>query len=175
MATINLLPEDFKTTSGIITLASKLKVFSLLAIFAYVLFLAGSGSYIFYLRTQKNDVVGRQNGYAEKIKNLEATEQRLVLLRDRVEKANKLYEQKDANNTLKTLDSIIGYASPVTVAKADFNDKTLEVTLNAPESASLVRFLATLVSDTSIANVLMENFGYSQATGYTIALKLSPK
>lgn len=168
---INLLPTDSRKTGFVVSfLGFTKKANSLLTIVSLVLVL---GSTIFFVQ----NLVGRRGLLTKKeellasIASLEATEQKLVLVRDRLEYARAILAKKGAIFPLVKFGEIASLL-PSDVAISSFDISTDRTSLSAviTTSTSLATMLELIASQTFYRTISVESINFSPENGYFVTL-----
>ena len=174
MATINLLPQELKPKGYVVKLTLRLKkIATSMAIifFVLVVFLGGA---ILILTLSMRSSIQRQESLKAEIKLLEDTEQRLVLIRDRLNKVDLILSEKDANEAVSILKDVNGILpQESSISEARLMPDGLDLTLTTTTSSSLTQIFANLVSFPDIKKIELVRMEYSQVGGYRLRLSLA--
>lgn len=173
MADINLLPKDIAPKGPVNKVANTLKKIAIYASVALVVFLAGAGGYIFYIQSQIRNTLSSQERLEESIKSLEQTEQRVVLLKDRIKRANSVLAEDTATPALDSFEEL-SLVSPqsATLAEAEITTETTEVSYVVTTSSDLAQLMAALYSVEGYEKIELTSFGFSPSSGYLVGLVL---
>lgn len=176
-ANINLLPVDLSAKSGIAKLAALLKrtSFFMLATFLVLGFLAGA--FIIFFSIQLDSTNKTNQNLSAQISTLEVTEQKTVLIKDRLQKVKSLGTQKDVLSGVDAVNTITEtLPSGVSLAEVNLDTSgTVQFSFNVTDSSTLVSFLANLVSQTDFKNLSIKSFSFTPVTGYLVSFEAVAK
>lgn len=174
MAIINLLPQELKPKGYVVKLSVRLKKYAITLAVLFLVLVVFLGGAIFVLSLRMRSSLERQESLKAEIKLLEDTEQKLVLIRDRLEKIDLILSEKDSRGAVSILKEVNGILSEETdITEAQLKAQGLDLTLTTSTSASLTKFLASLVSFPNFQKIELLKLEYSQAGGYKLKLSLS--
>ena len=97
MANINLLPTELKPKGQILKASKLLKKVSLVALLVFIVFAVLVFGSLIFLSTSIKSSQSNQEDLKSKVKALEQTEQRLVLVKDRLKKIAKVFSRITRN------------------------------------------------------------------------------
>lgn len=176
-ANINLLPVDLSAKSGVAKLAALLKraSFFMLATFLVLGFLAGA--FIIFFSLQLDATNKANQNLSAQISTLEVTEQKTVLIKDRLQKVKSLGSQKDILGGVEAVEAISSTLPPG-VSLAEVNLDTggiVQFSFTVTDSTTLVSFLAQLVSQSTFKNLVIKSFSFTPVTGYLVSFEATTK
>lgn len=175
MATaINLLPAEL-VPKGILTRVGN--TLSSLVIAGFVVFFVfglGEIALIIINSFQIGNLTNRQNQLRENIKSLEQTEQRLILVSDRVDKAKIIYEGESVGKAIDNLFKLIlSFPGGVTLSAVETDSKKTSLSINSTDSTPLAQFMSGLVSGNFFENIRLSSFTFNPSTGYLVTFDVS--
>lgn len=173
MATkINLLPVELGAGRSVLQVA---KVLNKVSIIAGVIFLVAGVLgivYLFILQSQISSQVNKNNQLQTSIKNLQATEQKFVLIKDRIGKIKSILSQKTAYANSENIQSILlGLPADVGLDEADISPAQARFSVTSKTSLGMVSFLTNLTSGTKYKQILLKNFSFRPSSGYSITVE----
>ena len=171
---INLLPEEFKPKGYILDLSRTVRKFAMVVVvFFLVVGLLALGSY-FLLSYRINASIANQEGLKNQIKTLEQTEQKIVLVQDRLTKIKEIKSKSSIVEEIGTLESVLEKVGEnVAVSQVELKPSVAKVVVSAGSSINLTRFLGDLNSSNMYSRVVMESLDYSATDGYEMNLSIS--
>src|SRR3989344_2426496 len=104
---INLLPGDLAPKASVLKLANALKKLSLLGFALFLVGTLGGVAFFIYLTTEVESLRTSQEQPKKTISSLEQTEQRIILVRDRVQKAEKIITTAPTEKRLQALTALV--------------------------------------------------------------------
>jgi Tfp pilus assembly protein PilN len=175
MTNINLLPKSLGPKGSILKLANfsqKAAVVMTAIFFIFGLFIGG---YLFFLNREIKNSQSRQETLKATIKNLEQTEQKLFLLKDRIAKIKLFYSLADSQTDFQDVGSLLAGNPSVLATKVAVTPG--KVTLNgmAQGSQTFGDFLGVLVLSPNYKSINLSSFSFSPEVGYSFGFDLTTK
>ncbi len=171
MARINLLPKELTPKTTIVKLVTDLRRLITLG-FVLVLFTSvGIAIIIVYFLVEINITNSSNKSLEASISNLNQTEQKFVLLRDRIKKANEIF-LKDVNQTkMDSINSVINNTSPeIVISEIDLSPEKWSLNFTTTSPSSLVNFMSSLVTNSQSKKIELTSFTFSGNSGYSVSL-----
>lgn len=171
MRDINLLPVDLSPSRKVYKLAAVVKRVDmiLLAVFLVVLVL-GIGL-VEYFKSQINSSVARQQVLTTNIQNLQSTEQKVFLIKDRVEKIQTVFNMPDRVAEFENINTVLNnLPDNVSVYSVAIDSSRTEFSVLSQDSLSMARFLDSLVASGYYKNFTLNGFVFSPDRGYLVTL-----
>ena len=171
---INLLPTDLAPSSPVHKMADVMKRVGIGATVAFILFLLASGVYLIIISTQLRSSNTAQEQLISSIQSLEQTEQRVVLVKDRLQKAKTILGEKTAKTSLGDFETFQqGLPDAVVLTEVEISPDRSEATLLTSSSASLVQVMGTLFALDLYDKVQLKSFGFTPISGYLVTLEFN--
>ena len=171
MAEINLLPIELSPNSSSAKLAVKFKKIIIILTVVFVLVSLAGGALIFYFSNQLKTSTAEENSIKQKIQSLEATEEELFLLKDRIGKINQANSEKNVVNSFDSLNEFLAsIPNTVLVSNMEINETQSLFTVTTTDSLGMEKFLNSLVTSGIYKNMTLKNFFFEPTTGFTITL-----
>ncbi len=173
MTAINLLPKDLIPKEGVLKTSRLLRRVGFIGyvslIIATIVFVAG----FFYISRQVDSSVKNQQRLKQEISALKNTEVRLVLVKDRIKKAEQVLKLPSAMEEIENFDELINsFPEGIEIEDAVLSSNDSAITLIAESSSVLTRFFAELLSSGVYSHIALESFDFNQIGGYKVVLKL---
>lgn len=173
---INLLPLDLAPTGSIAKTVHTLKKINVALL---VIFLIGGiiiGSILLITSIQIRQIAVSNDKLTVNIKSLEKTEQRLVLAKDRIDKAATILNKDSVSNQIQNLQGFYSQLpEDVVVGEVEVSEKGTGISILTTNSLSLSRLLATIVSLNIYKRIELVSFNYNPSLGFITGLHLSGK
>lgn len=174
MAQINLLPTDSAPRPTVIRTSGVVR--KILTV-GFIIFIVAAtvlaALYFFYSRDIKASSA-RTSELKTNIKALEVTEQRLLLVKDRLEKAKLVLGMDTTMDELEAADTLLSSLPPeTTLSSAEFKVNETVMTLGSPNTGVLTRVIGAITSGGIYKNVDMTSFGFTPETGFTTEFTLT--
>jgi len=175
MKDINLIPQEEKPSKFVLYFA---KIVNRLLILSLVGFLTALivGVSVYYLYSIKNkEVVARQNELKNEISILEKSEQRLVLIKDRLTKIDSILKNSNiAGNNIDIIEETFKVAElPTYISGFSLSGNVTEVGFYTDSSAGMTKLLSFMVGSGKFSKIDFLGFQYTQTSGYNFRLGLN--
>jgi len=170
MKGINLLPEELKPKSYAIKLSKEIRkyAYGFLAILLIVVTVLGVT--FFSLRFRYDSLRSSDAGLKSQIKTYEETEQKLVLVQDRLKKIDGVLQTKKAAQAATSLDLVAeNLPQEVTIISAELRPAFAGITVSTSESKYLSRFFST-IAGLNFNNVSLLSLNYNDELGYRVEI-----
>lgn len=171
MTEINLLPIDLSPARQVFKVAASLKKISYIILGTFLLIGTLGVIYIVFLRVSINSSTSRQQALTNNIQNLESTEQKLFLTKDRIDKIKViLADSKKADayyNISQILSALPGDVVPYSV---EIDSNRAKFSVLSKSSVSMAEFLNFLVASGSYKKLSLLSFIFTPDRGYLITL-----
>lgn len=173
MPAINLVPEELKPKRAILGLANYLKRVAIVGFVVFFVTVVVSVGGFLIVRSQLQESIKRQDELKVSIDALKETEQKLVLVKDRLEKVDKIFGLDFLDEEVSVLENVLlNIPQGVIFRKADLKSGVTDITLVADTSSSLAEFLASILATSAYRKIEMTGFSYTPETRYSIGLVL---
>lgn len=172
MSEINLLPLDLSSKRQSFRLALLIRRLSLFFLGGFLLLGTLAVVYIVYLRVQINSSQNNQKVLSQNITNLEATEQKLFLTKDRISKIKIILGNPDRFTPFQGINNILGsLPADVSPYSVQINGNKSEFSVLSKSSLGMATFLNSLVVNGQFKNLKLTSFVFSPERGYLITLE----
>jgi hypothetical protein len=171
MKDINLLPEELKPSSSVIKLSANLKKIALLGVVILFISLTLSlGAYLFFSQRVSSTLTEQENIKVQ-IKTMEKTEQRLVLVKDRLGKIGSVYRSPRANDEVEKLNTVSSlFPENTFVEEVDLNENNANVAISSATLDNVTIYLASVISSGNYTKVNLESLEFDPEKGYVVEL-----
>lgn len=174
MKEIDLLPIDLSPNRRIAKISATVERVNLFLLGFFLVAIALGIGIIVFLRTEISVSQNKQASITKSIKNLEPTEQKLFLTKDRIQKIKDI--QSDGNNRINDFGLVDHILSSLPPSVSPFNvqienDKK-QFSVISKDSLATLTFLSSLVVTGDYKNLTLESLTFSPDNGYLITLQL---
>jgi hypothetical protein len=164
---INLLPKEMAKSKNV---EKSVKLLNKLAIGSTAIFLiiaVAGGAFFFLISGRLNQGREEKDTLVANIQSLQATEASIILLQDRIEKAQTVLGQRNSEDIFDKQRSVLAVAPE----NASFSESSVDNSLSSLEldiasSSSLVTLLSNLVAQGNYVSLILEELSFSPFTGY---------
>jgi hypothetical protein len=162
---INLLPHELMPKKYALKLSKSLKRFIILGFAIFTIATIVVIGAIVVLAQRNKQAIKEMEQLTTEIENLNATEQRLILVRDRLEKIDKIANAKSAASEIDTFDETLDrFTDNVTFRGVEIGNDSADVTVRVPSSRYMGRFVSVLATSGGYENIKLLSFKYSEVT-----------
>jgi hypothetical protein len=169
-AQINLLPKDDLGNLRDSALARGLRRVSYLSLGFFLFFSVGSFLLLYYLGDGLKKAQIANSALRSEVRSLEATEQGLVLLKDRLGKISDILSLRDTNDAVEKQEKLLGTLGVTySLRELKLSSDSPFVTIHAPDSLSMRDLFLSLYKSPDYENVRLVNLIYG-SDGYMVSL-----
>lgn len=175
MPTINLLPDDF-SSKGVVKVARIIKKV-LIPVFAmFFVSIAVMLGIIIILNSNLKRIGNNQEILTNSIKNLEKTERGMLLLQERLSKIkNILSNDSSGGKFTQNVQDILGRSPGVNISEIKLISDKINLEAEVATSDQVEQFLSQVLENPLFKEVVLTNFSFNPATGYSLGLGLITK
>lgn len=176
MSDINLLPESFRLKPSTVKTAELLKKISLLLFVVLVISTSVSVGLFFFYGNKINEIAERKNTVSRQIEALEETEQRLILVKDRLLKVKNIRKVSSTDEEIDSLNILIDNSNTdvlVSNLLAEKNSLYLEVI--SKDSVEILKLLNFIKDSGTFKEAVMLSLEYTPKTGFLSEMNLVKK
>lgn len=173
---VNLLPEDLAVKKGTAKIAKLFK--SLTTISLVVSLVVGVGLLLFFLISYFQ-LKGLESNIADaevQVRAQETTEQRVVLLKDRLTKIKQIQAIEDASKPIEDISSFLNtLPADTSLGEFDVDSDKIDASFRFASSSSLNEFFANLLTLDQFSRASLTSFGFNPASGYLVGVRFFVK
>ncbi len=173
---INLLPTEFAPSARVARIANLIRTLVFVGLSVFIVSTAAMVALFLFDSFSVSQSLTRQEATKGVIKSLETTEQRFVLIQDRLGKAKIIMSESGAGEALTKLKDLLpiipGSAS---ISGAEITPDKTKFSVTSSSSQDLANFLATLVSGNYYKKIDLASFSFSPTGGYLVSLEAFSK
>lgn len=176
MAAINLLPTDISPKGPVVKISSLIKNLAVISFTLFLLTAFGMLAVFVLNSVQIRSLNQTSEELKTSIKSLETTEQGLVLVKDRLSKANLVLAVESGGDEAAGLGTITaGLPASVALTEAVISKDVLETTFVATDSQGLTTLMAQIISQEAFAKVDLVSFSFNPNAGYIPSFSMKVK
>lgn len=174
MTAVNLLPKELKPKETLVKLSASLKKVGIIGFAVLIIVTLSFLGGMFAISRQLNTATERQTKLETTITAYEATEQKHVLVKDRLAKITQVSSIPNGSGQIENFDNLISILPPGTAVRLTQVSPTgILITIAVESSSVLVELLATLQSSGIFSGISLATLGYSDEGGYGVVLALN--
>ncbi len=171
---INLLPTNLVAQGPVIKITNTLKQIVTIGFSVFILaVIMVAAYYLINFFTIKNSLT-KQESLKNNIKALEQTEQKVFLIKDRLDKIKIASGVESADKNLEKLEGFLSLISQnVIISEAQISSKNTEVSIIAKSSDALTSFMGSLMATEVFKTIDLTSFGFNPVNGYFITVEVN--
>lgn len=175
MAAINLLPTDLAPKGEVVKAANTIKSLIVGALAVFLITVFGLIGYLLVGVFEIRNSETKQEQLKVSIRTLEQSEQRLVLLKDRLAKVKLAFSSESADEEAENIQTVLSAATSVGISELELKPLSIEVSVVAQSSSQLSSFLSFLENSDIFENIKVSSFGFNPTAGYIVSMELKEK
>lgn len=176
MPTINLLPTDLAPKGPTLRIVNYLKQIVFIGFVIFLLVTLGLAGFFILTSLELNGSVSRQEVLKTQIKSLEQTEQKVVLLKDRLGKIRKILAMSDSQENIGKAQDVLGMAvGGISIGELEVSADETKLIISSSNSSSFSQFLANLTTSKLYETIILSSFSFNPNSGYSAAFDLLRK
>lgn len=173
---LNLLPQELAVNKKV---ASMAKVFRTLNIVALTLLLIfGVGLLVFFLFTSSElrNIQADLSSLESQIRSQEVTEQKIVLLKDRLVKIKSINSIESSRKNLQVMTPVLA-SLPLdsSLGELSMDTQKIDASFTFRSPTSLSEFFRALSNFDDFSTISLNNFGFNPSAGYLVSLRFVKK
>lgn len=173
---VNLLPPELAAGGSLLKISKVIKSLNLILLSGFLVFGLALAGFFIASSIQLESLVSRENELKDQISSLKATEQKMVILKDRIGKIKSAKALKGINPGLTAVSPILSQmASDSSLSELTIDSQKVELSVNFRSRVELSNFLGNVKNSISFKSVVLTSFGFNPSTGYLLTLRLMPK
>lgn len=167
---LNLLPQNLQVSKGLSASLKAIKSLGVILTVAFVIFALGMLGFFIYSKITLDSINSNINMLTSQVKAQEASEQQLILLKDRLGKIAKVKSQPNALSKVLGMGSLFeNMSTNVKLSQVDIAPVRMTLSLNLYSNDDLTKFLQNVKNSTFFNQVEISSMNFS-ALGYTMDL-----
>ncbi len=172
---INLLPIELSPSRGAAKFAKTLNRITIIVTGIFLFISLVGVIFIVFFSIQIGSSVTKQTTLKSNIQSLEGTEQKLFLIKDRIDKIKFALASKNAEDALEIMvnQPLSNLPSTVSVNSVQIDSTTTKFSVLSTDSLGMATFLNTLVTSGIYKNLTLTSFVFNPERGYVITLEIS--
>lgn len=173
MADINLLPPDLTPNRKVVELANTVKKVSAVGYLVTIMLMAvGAGAFLI-LSQQLQTSRAKQEELKRQIYSLQQTEQRLILVKDRLAKVKGIWGKDSNTEEIETFQELIPlFPEGYEIRSVVFSEEQSQTAFVLPNSRAVVEFFAKIVSSGLYSKIQLQNFSLNKDYTYGMQMNL---
>lgn len=174
MPSINLLPRDLAPKASVVKASGAIRKLTTLGVIALLVSLSISIGLFLIFSNKLKTSTARKEQLEQNIKALQATEQKLVLIKDRLTLASDVLARPSGADGAKAIQELVGiFPEGVATKSIEIKPDLTLASFQTQDSLVLTQMMATLVSSGIYKKVDLVGINFIPATGFTASFGLT--
>lgn len=170
---LNLLPQGSAVPPSLGKALKLIRTLGIVALCLFLFFVLGVSGFLVFSSIKLQGLTAQSEDLKAKIKSQETTEQKMVLLKDRLGKITKVKStpsiQKNLDNAGLLTDKI---PEGTILTELNIDQKKTDISLIFNSSVNLNTFLNSARSNSYFKRATLTAFSFNPQTGYSVGLRL---
>ncbi|MFC1625455.1 hypothetical protein ACFL1Q_00230 [Patescibacteria group bacterium] len=173
---LNLLPPELAVRGGVVKIARVLTSLAIAAIAGFIIFTVGMIAFFVVSSYELRSLSTTVSKLKSEVRAQESTEQKIVLLKDRVGKIRSLSSYDSSDKDIVNVESVLSAVGTQTsVGQLGVEPKKIDLSLVFKDPSELSNFIRSVTDSKIYKNVIMPSLGFSPINGYSISLGFTQK
>lgn len=174
MPNINLLPADVRPKESVVKTSRIVKKLIIVVFSLFILSISVFGATYYRNLRKLKTTAGRISDLKTSISALEQTEQKLVLVKDRLSKISDVLSMPSVVGEIEILKDINDLSnSKIVIDTASLSVDNVMFTINVSDSETLVNLFSDLSNKKNYDSVEITSINYNAETGFNIGMRIS--
>ncbi len=170
---INLLPNDLNIKSSSGKVGVLLKRLTVSLVFVLLVVVAAGSGLIFYLSRQVNTLESDIAQMKNQIDSLSANEQKFFLIKDRIAKVEKLFADKQTEDTIGKLDqTVAALPQDMNFKDAKFEGSNASLSVASNNSLEAADYVESVIKSPLFSQIILRSLGFNTFNGYVVNLEM---
>lgn len=173
---LNLLPPELAVSKNLGNALKTLRALGVIAIAVFLISAIGLGVFFVVSTISLNTLNTSVNQLESQVSAQEASEQQLIILKDRIAKITKAKDSPSAVKTITNVDALLsGLSADSSITQFNADPLRAEMTINFKSNSDLTAFVRSVSATKLFGSIDLSSFGFSPVAGYLVGINLSLK
>lgn len=173
---MNLLPPEYGATKGLGKLLKSVRTLGIVSIAVFLVFALGISAFFIISSVTLNNLNSNLDSLKVQITSQQASEQQIVLLKDRLAKIKLALNSPSANKNLAAIYPYVsGLPGDASLSEFKLDSTKADITVVFRSNDQLTSFLQKLGGSKDFNSVSLTSFVYSPESGYSVGISAGQK
>jgi len=169
---LNLLPQGAAVSGSLGKTLKSIKSFGIIALGMFLFFILGVSGFLVYSSISLKGLTIQEESLKARIKSQETTEQKIVLLKDRLTKISKVQSTPSVQKSLDKAGGVVAsLPAGAVLTELGLDLKKTDMSLIFRSSLDLNSFLGFVKTSGEFKRVSLTAFNFNPLSGYSIGLR----
>ncbi|QQG41385.1 MAG: hypothetical protein HYV90_04475 [Candidatus Woesebacteria bacterium] len=171
--TLNLLPAEYTVSGPLGKILKVVRMLNVILLSGFIIFGLGLAAFFVFSSIQLQGISSEVDALKSQIVSQEKTEQKAVLLKDRLSKIKAVQAVASSNKILNKIEPFLAnIGQNSSLNELDIDPQKLDLTVIFRSNSELGVFLSTLRGSDVFKSVTLTTFGFNPASGYLAAFHI---
>jgi Tfp pilus assembly protein PilN len=171
---LNLLPPELAVSKSLGKVLKTLRALGVISIVVFLVFAVGLGILFIISTISLSSLNNSISQHESQISAQEASEQQIIILKDRIAKISQAKSTPSALKTVTNFDTVLANLSPdSTISQFNADSSKVSVSMGFKSNSDLTAFLQAVTTSKFFKSVILSSFGYGPTQGYSVGISLS--
>jgi hypothetical protein len=171
---LNLLPPELAVSKSLGKVLKTLRALGVISIVFFLIFAVGLGIFFIISTISLNNLNNSISLHESQISAQEASEQQIVILKDRIAKISQAKSVPSALKTVTNFDTVLVNLSPdSTISQFNADSSKADISMNFKSNLDLTTFLQAITTSKLFNSVILSSFGYGPSQGYSLGINIT--
>lgn len=171
---INLLPSNFTEKKGTAVIVRGLKTATIATLSIAILSALGVLSFFLINTFELKGLEDRRAATTSQLQTLQESEQKMVLVKDRLSKIKVVKSAPSAQKSLTNIDPVLTLLpTDASIGEVSMDMSKIDATFVFRDSIALSTFLDNLSESKNFSTVTLTSFGFTAQSGYLVGLRFN--
>jgi hypothetical protein len=172
----NLLPPELSVSKDLSNTLKILRALDVIGIAAFLIFGVGLGVFFIISYFSLRNINSTNSALKSQVNVRQGSEQKIVLLKDRIKKIMTAQKISDALPGLVTAEPLLAnLSSSTSISQMKIDSTSTDLSLNLKSNTDLSTFLSAVEISNIFKTVTVSTFSFSPTTGYLIDVNMVKK
>lgn len=173
---LNLLPPELSVSKNLGNLLKTVRIINVIGMAAFLVFTLGIAAIYIFSLISLNSLNASTAALKTQISAQEKTEQQVVLLKDRLDKAATVLQIKGSYPNLIAIEPFLAaFSATATVNQMTIASGSLSISLNTQQTSDVTSFLNSFQTSSAFKSSGLTVFNLNPKTGYLVEIDATSK
>jgi hypothetical protein len=172
----NLLPPELSVSKGLSKTLKIAKALNVIGVAAFLIFGVGLGVFFIISYFSLKSINSANDALRNQVAMQQASEQKIILLKDRIKKIMTVQKLSNALPGLATVEPLLAnLSSSTSISQMKIDSTAIDLSLNLKNNTDLSAFLSVINNSKIFKAITISTFSFSPTTGYLIDVNMVKK
>jgi hypothetical protein len=171
---LNLLPPELAVSKSLGKVLKTLRALGVISIAVFLIFAVGLGILFIISTISLNNLNSSISQHESQISAQEASEQQIIILKDRIAKISQAKAVSSALKTVTNFETVLANLSPDSIiSQFNADSSKADISMGFKSNSDLTAFLQAVTTSKLFNSVILSSFGYGPSQGYSVGINIA--